>query len=142
MTKAKAMMDMETSAVISALYRDSERGAIEIEPHVYQKRLALNLMLTFCYGTRITTVTDPMLLQILKDATTIARYSSPTIDSEWLRLTILAFAPPTRTLKILSLIYDIYRGVNGNQRRWKCVLVETAGLAQCLRTCALARRYQ
>lgn len=76
MTKAKAMMDMEISAVISTLYRDSGKGSIDIEPHVYQKRLALNLMLTFCYGTRITTINDPLLLQILRDATTIARYIS------------------------------------------------------------------
>lgn len=67
------MMDLETSAVISALYRDSEKGTCEIEPHVYQKRLALNLMLSFCYGTRFHSVADPMLLQILNDATTIAR---------------------------------------------------------------------
>lgn len=74
MTKARAMIDMESCAVISSLYRDSGKGAKEIEPHVYQKRMALNLMLNFCYGTRFNTVADPMLLQILEDATTIARY--------------------------------------------------------------------
>jgi phenylacetate 2-hydroxylase len=55
------------------MYRDSKKGEIEIMPHVYQKRLALNMMLNFCYGTRINSVNDPMLLQILEDATTVAR---------------------------------------------------------------------
>lgn len=73
MMRAASMMDLETCAVISSLYRDSDRGAAEIMPHVYQKRLALNLMLTFCYGTRFDSVADPMLLRILEDATTIAR---------------------------------------------------------------------
>lgn len=77
MAKARAMMDMEVSAVISSLYRDGAKAGEEIEPHVYQKRLALNMMISFCYGKRINSVTEPLLLQILQDATTIARYSAP-----------------------------------------------------------------
>lgn len=64
---------METCAMISAIYYGSDKGANEIMPHIYQKRLALNLMTMFCYGTRFSTTTDPMLLQILSDASTIAR---------------------------------------------------------------------
>lgn len=47
-------------------------------PHIYQERLALNLMMMFCYGTRFSSIEDPLLDQILKDASTIARYDSQT----------------------------------------------------------------
>lgn len=69
----RPMLDMETCAMISSLYYDTQKGAMDISPHVYQKRLALNLMIMFCYGTRFNSVQNPMLLQILKDAKTIAR---------------------------------------------------------------------
>lgn len=60
--------------MIAGLLRDGEQGAAEVKPHVYQQRLALNTMTTFCYGTRFSSVTDPLLLRILEDASTIARY--------------------------------------------------------------------
>jgi phenylacetate 2-hydroxylase len=67
------MLDMETCAVVSGLYYDSGAGTNEITPHIYLKRLALNMMMMFCYGTRFTSVKDPLLLQILQDAQTVAR---------------------------------------------------------------------
>jgi phenylacetate 2-hydroxylase len=69
----RPMLDLEICAMISAMHYDSDKGQKEVVPHIYQKRLALNLMTMFCYGTRFTTVKDPMLLQILSDANTIAR---------------------------------------------------------------------
>jgi phenylacetate 2-hydroxylase len=71
--KLRNMLDMETGAMISKLFYDSQEGKTEIMPHIYQQRLALNVMMTFCYGTRFSTTTDPLLLQILEDASTIAR---------------------------------------------------------------------
>jgi phenylacetate 2-hydroxylase len=71
--KMRHMLDMETCAVVSGLYYDSEAGTNEIMPHIYLKRLALNMMMMFCYGTRFTSVKDPLLLQILQDAQTVAR---------------------------------------------------------------------
>lgn len=68
------MLDMETGAMIAGLFHDGHQGAIEIKPHVYQQRLALNTMTTFCYGTRFSSVADPLLLRILEDASTIARW--------------------------------------------------------------------
>jgi phenylacetate 2-hydroxylase len=59
--------------MVSSLYYDSQKGVNEIMPHVYQKRVSLNITSMFCYRTRFTSVSDPMLLQILEDATTIAR---------------------------------------------------------------------
>jgi phenylacetate 2-hydroxylase len=67
------MLDMETGAMISRLYYDSQEGKTEIVPHIYQQRLALNAMMTFCYGTRFSSTVDPLLLRILEDASTIAR---------------------------------------------------------------------
>jgi len=72
-TKLQPMLDLETCAMISGVYYDSNNGTEPILPHVYQKRVALNIMTMFCYNTRFSSVWDPLLLQILKDATTIAR---------------------------------------------------------------------
>lgn len=70
------MLDLETSHMISDINIDGKQGAIEIEPHVYEKRLALNIILMFCYSMRFDKITDPLLLQILNDANTIARYNN------------------------------------------------------------------
>ena len=69
----RPMLDLETCAMVPAMYYDGMEGDREILPHIYQKRLALNLMTMFCYGTRFPTVNDPLLGQILSDANTIAR---------------------------------------------------------------------
>jgi phenylacetate 2-hydroxylase len=71
--KLKEMLDMETFAMISDIYTDSHSGNIDLMPHIYQKRLALNIMMMFCYGSRFSSITDPLLQQILADASTIAR---------------------------------------------------------------------
>lgn len=71
--RLRPMLDMETCAVVSSMFYDSKAGDIELVPHVYLQRLALNVMTMFCYGTRFTSVADPTLLQILKDAKTIAK---------------------------------------------------------------------
>lgn len=71
--KLREMLDLETFSMVSGLYSDSNGGKDEIIPHIYQKRLALNVMMMFCYGTRFASVTDPLFLQILSDASTIAR---------------------------------------------------------------------
>ncbi|KAL4887537.1 cytochrome P450 [Aspergillus karnatakaensis] len=74
--KMRSMLDVETCDVISGLYADSVNGSEEIVPHIYLKRLALNIMMMFCYGTRFSSVRDPLLLQILQDAQTIASFRS------------------------------------------------------------------
>ncbi|KAL5341626.1 cytochrome P450 [Aspergillus crustosus] len=74
--KMRGMLDMETSAVISELFHDSHNGSNEIIPHIYLKRLSLNIMMMFCYGTRFSSVRDPLLLRILRDAQTIASFRS------------------------------------------------------------------
>ncbi|KAL4907793.1 hypothetical protein BDW74DRAFT_166430 [Aspergillus multicolor] len=74
--RSRNMLDIETAAVISNLYYDGDNGTKYIIPHVYLKRLALNLMMQFCYGTRFASVQDPLLLQILSDAQQIASFRS------------------------------------------------------------------
>ncbi|XRM44943.1 hypothetical protein ABZX51_008046 [Aspergillus tubingensis] len=74
--KLRPMLDLETYSMISEIYHDSQNGTISIVPHIYQKRLALNIMMMFCYGTRFKSITDPLLLQILEDASTIASFRS------------------------------------------------------------------
>lgn len=73
MHKMRDMLDVETCAVISGLLRDGKEGAADIMPHIYFKRMALNVMTMFCYDFRFNSVHDPLLLQILQDAKTIAR---------------------------------------------------------------------
>ncbi|KAJ5238564.1 cytochrome P450 [Penicillium chermesinum] len=74
--KLRQMLNQETFAMVSDLYQDSQNGVAAIMPHIYQKRLALNIMMMFCYGTRFSSISDPLLLQILSDASTIASFRS------------------------------------------------------------------
>ncbi|KAL4791874.1 cytochrome P450 [Aspergillus venezuelensis] len=74
--RMRSMLDLETRAVVSGLYTDGQNGKTEIMPHIYLKRLALNIMMSFCYGTRFDSVSDPLLLRILQDAQTIASFRS------------------------------------------------------------------
>ncbi|KAL4963089.1 cytochrome P450 [Aspergillus stella-maris] len=74
--RMRSMLDLETRDVVSGLYTDGQNGKVEIMPHIYLKRLALNIMMTFCYGTRFDSVSDPLLLRILQDAQTIASFRS------------------------------------------------------------------
>ncbi|TVY43659.1 Phenylacetate 2-hydroxylase [Lachnellula subtilissima] len=80
--KLRKVLHMETCAVISSLYYDSQKGRTDIMPHIYQERLALNLMMMFCYGTRFSSVEDPLLLQILKDGSTIASFRSTSSNAQ------------------------------------------------------------
>ncbi|GKZ30915.1 hypothetical protein AbraIFM66950_010652 [Aspergillus brasiliensis] len=74
--KLRSMLDLETFSMVSGIYHDGQDGTVGIMPHIYQKRLALNIMMMFCYGTRFESITDPLLLQILTDASTIASFRS------------------------------------------------------------------
>jgi phenylacetate 2-hydroxylase len=67
------MLDEETCHMISGLYEDGGKGSTEVSPHIYQKRLALNIILMFCYKRRFVEIDDPLLLGILADANTISR---------------------------------------------------------------------
>ena len=67
------MLDLETSQMILDICKDSYKGTREISPHIYQKRLSLNIMMMFCYGTRFANIQDALLHGILRDASVISR---------------------------------------------------------------------
>jgi phenylacetate 2-hydroxylase len=66
------MLDLETSRMVQGLFEASKTGK-PIAPHIYQKRLALNIVLMFSYGRRFEDIADPMLVRILDDAKIISR---------------------------------------------------------------------
>lgn len=67
------MLDLETSQMVRGIFEAGQGGQAAISPHIFQKRLALNIVLMFCYGRRFEDITDPLLLGILSDAKVISR---------------------------------------------------------------------
>ncbi|KAJ5108318.1 cytochrome P450 [Penicillium angulare] len=100
--RLRQMLDFETASMVSSLYHESQGGAAEIMPHIYQKRLALNIMMMFCYNTRFSSVTDPLLLQILEDASTIAGFRSTNSNPQDF-VPHLRYFPSARTTSALEV---------------------------------------
>lgn len=67
------MLDLETRDMITGLYSASHKSTDGVVPHIYQKRLALNVVMMLSYNTRFDDINDPLFRQIISDATTIAR---------------------------------------------------------------------
>lgn len=119
--------------MISGLYKDSNFGATEIEPHIYQKRLALNIILTFCYGTRFADIDDPLLLGILSDAKTIARLDSLQFDHVYRTdCEIVAFVQLIRITRISFPTFGIWAAQVGLPRRLRSEADVINGLPPCL----------
>ncbi|KAJ9150922.1 Amino acid permease [Pleurostoma richardsiae] len=76
------MLDLETSDMISSIFSDSEAGSRELMPHIYQKRLSLNIVLMFCYGRRFEDIHDPLLHNILNDASIISSFRSTNSNAQ------------------------------------------------------------
>lgn len=76
MQRLESLLDLETSQMVSGMLQDGSGGRLELSPHIYQKRLALNIMMMFCYGERFSDIDDPLLVNILEDARIISRYFS------------------------------------------------------------------
>jgi len=68
------MLDRESFALVSDMYDHCEAGKITIEPEFYFKRLALNLALELCYGSRVEKVDDPFFRDIVDAVETISSY--------------------------------------------------------------------
>ncbi|KEF60508.1 uncharacterized protein A1O9_02069 [Exophiala aquamarina CBS 119918] len=115
----RSMLDMETCAVVSSMYYKSNSGEFELIPHIYLQRLALNLMSMFCYGTRFSNVDDPTLLQILKDAKTIASFRSTNSNAP-------DFIPHLRYLSGNNGRLDIAKEVRGRRDVWLAAMLEGA----------------
>lgn len=73
MKKLQPMFDFETADMIRGLLDRGDGGSVAISSHIFQKRLALNIVMLFCYGRRFASVEDPVLLQILADVSVISR---------------------------------------------------------------------
>lgn len=58
--------------MVKGLY-EAGKGGNAVSPHIYQKRLALNVVLMFSYGRRFEDIADPLLHRILDDAKIISR---------------------------------------------------------------------
>ncbi|KAK4544295.1 hypothetical protein LTR36_004505 [Oleoguttula mirabilis] len=71
-----SMIDLETSQMVKSIFQASKIGSTEVMPHLSQKRLALNIVLMFCYGRRFDDIDDPLLLGILRDASLISTFRS------------------------------------------------------------------
>lgn len=74
--RLEGMLDLETSCMVKGLSEAGKTGK-SISPHIYQKRLALNIVLMFCYGRRFEDIADPLLHRILGDAKIISRCVGP-----------------------------------------------------------------
>ncbi|KAL4790834.1 cytochrome P450 [Aspergillus venezuelensis] len=67
--RSAPMLDVETKALVGGLGN-------EIDPRIYFQRLALNLTLIWCCGTRIESVQDPLLHEILRVAHSVSSFRS------------------------------------------------------------------
>lgn len=66
-------MDLETCDAIKEMFEECKKGALEVSPHIFLKRLALNSMMMFGYGSRFASTKDRLFRQIISDASIIAR---------------------------------------------------------------------
>lgn len=78
------MIDVECRAFIRDLFLGASKGATDVNPEVFFKRLALNLTMEICYGTRFESIEDPKLLRMLTVAETVSTYVPLTLY--WLGL--------------------------------------------------------
>lgn len=68
-------LDVESHALVEDLLKATKEDPLgEVDPLVYCQRIAFNITLMICYGTRFSDAHDPDLLTMLNIATTVARY--------------------------------------------------------------------
>ncbi|KAL4964520.1 cytochrome P450 [Aspergillus stella-maris] len=73
--RSAPMLDVETKTLVGGLFEVTREGD-EVDPRIYFQRLALNLTLLWCYGTRIEGVDDPLLHEILRVAHSVSSFRS------------------------------------------------------------------
>ncbi|EMR68162.1 putative cytochrome p450 protein [Eutypa lata UCREL1] len=67
-------LDVESHALVEDLLKATKEDPLgEVDPLVYCQRIAFNITLMICYGTRFSDAHDPDLLTMLNIATTVAR---------------------------------------------------------------------
>ncbi|ROV93505.1 hypothetical protein VSDG_06805 [Cytospora chrysosperma] len=75
------LLDLETWQMIQGIFEASKEGNA-ISPHIYQKRLALNIVLMFCYERRFEDIADPLMSGILADAKVISSFRSTNSNAQ------------------------------------------------------------
>ncbi|KAF2761747.1 putative phenylacetate 2-hydroxylase [Pseudovirgaria hyperparasitica] len=71
------IIDLESTVSIKEMLKDSKGGTIEIDPHPYFQRFALNTSLTLNYGFRITgTIDDTLLREIVHVEREVSNFRS------------------------------------------------------------------
>ncbi|KXT18666.1 hypothetical protein AC579_2666 [Pseudocercospora musae] len=76
------LIDLETSQMVYSISQQRKTGTGEVYCHLDQKKLALNVILMFCYGKRFEGIHDPLFNQILSDAATISTFRSTNVNSQ------------------------------------------------------------
>lgn len=67
------MLDVESFAFTHDMYQECLSNG-EVFPRLFFQRMALNITLMICYGTRFADIRDPMLLNMLNAAETVSTY--------------------------------------------------------------------
>lgn len=116
--RLEPMLDLETSQMVTGLYEDGKYGKDAISPHIYQKRLALNIILMFSYARRFSAIDDPLLLGILSDANTISSFRSTNSNAQDYIPYLRYFGGGKRTAEATE--------VRGRRDRWLAELLEKA----------------
>ena len=70
------IIDRETLSLVEDIYRDSDKGTTAINPYAYLQRFALNISLVVNYGSRLESVGDAMLREIIEVETYVANFRS------------------------------------------------------------------
>lgn len=70
------IIDMETLSLVEDIYNASKQGTVAINPFAYLQRLALNVSLVVNYGTRLDSVGDGLLKEIVEVETAVANFRS------------------------------------------------------------------
>lgn len=66
------MLDVESRSLVNDMYRAGNGGTADVVPALYFKRMALNVAMMICYGSRFDDISDPLLLKVLRVAETVS----------------------------------------------------------------------
>ncbi|KAI6090974.1 phenylacetate 2-hydroxylase [Hypoxylon rubiginosum] len=71
------MLDVESHAFVEDLFKATQQDNLgDVDPRMYCLRLAFNITLMICYGTRFKDIHDPDLLSMLDITSTVASFRS------------------------------------------------------------------
>ncbi|KAI1245644.1 hypothetical protein MGN70_012536 [Eutypa lata] len=99
-------LDVESHALVEDLLKATKEDPLgEVDPLVYCQRIAFNITLMICYGTRFSDAHDPDLLTMLNIATTVASFRSSNSNPQDY-VPLLRYLPNNKRQKIAVYIRD------------------------------------